>query len=188
MMSAEPQKVQIMGTENTNFAKVEFALGLQLFERGDYRRSITHFEKALALAKWQTLLGGEIQTWLVNAYAACDRSREAIALCEKLTLHPDLETRKQAKRLLYILKAPKLKARPEWLSEIPDLGAIDEKDRDAMPNLSRYGQTSIPVKKKKPQPQPEPLDLSQVNTQDNLFLWVALGAAALVVGGLVWWG
>ncbi|NJO08935.1 MAG: hypothetical protein HC873_03900 [Leptolyngbyaceae cyanobacterium SL_1_1] len=175
-----------MEPENTKLAKIEFASGLQLFERGDYRRSVEHFEKALALANWKTLLGGEIQTWLVSAYAAVDRAQEAIALCEKLTLHPDLETRKQAQRLLYILKAPKLEARPEWLSQIPDLGAIDEKGRDTPPSMSRYGQTSSKPQKQKPQP--EPLDLSQVNTQDNRFLWVALGAATLVVGGLVLWG
>ncbi|MFE4107093.1 hypothetical protein [Almyronema epifaneia] len=179
-----------MGSENTKFAKVEFASGLQLFERGDYRRAIAHFEKALALANRTTLLGGEIQTWLVNAYAAVDRSQDAIALCEKLVLHPDLETRKQAKRLLYILKAPKLKARPEWLSQIPDLGGLDEKDRDMTPNLNRYAQTERQPRKPKAKskPETEPIDLSQVNTQDNLFLWVALAAAALVIGGLIGWG
>ncbi|NJN04981.1 MAG: hypothetical protein HC816_22340 [Leptolyngbyaceae cyanobacterium RM1_1_2] len=46
-----------MEPENTKLAKIEFASGLQLFERGDYRRSVEHFEKALALANWKTLLG-----------------------------------------------------------------------------------------------------------------------------------
>ena len=32
----------------------------------------------------------------------------------------------------------------------------------------------------------EPIDLSQVNTQDNQFIWVALGVIFLIIGGLIW--
>ncbi|MGA9380278.1 MAG: hypothetical protein WBV73_16055, partial [Phormidium sp.] len=35
---------------------------------------------------------------------------------------------------------------------------------------------------------PEPVDLSQVNTKDNRFIWVALIAIVLILSGLVWWG
>lgn len=155
--------------------------GCAAFERGDYRQSIEKFEKAVALAKPVTSLGGEIQTWLVNAYAATDRTPEAISLCEKLSHHPDWDTREQGKRLLYILQAPKLKSRPEWLSQIPDLGNLTDEGSGGF-----QARTAAPRRRSQPRPEPEPLDLSQVNTQDNRFLWVALGGSGLVIAGLLW--
>ncbi|NEQ25985.1 MAG: hypothetical protein F6K28_44430 [Microcoleus sp. SIO2G3] len=118
----------------------------------------------------------------MTSYQAAEQQQEAIALCEQLTRHPDLQTRQQAKRLLYILKAPRLKTRPEWLTEIPDLGAIDESAQD---NKGAFQASSKP-KRSRPQPEPEPIDLSQVNTKDNQFIWVALVAIALTIGGLLW--
>jgi hypothetical protein len=40
-----------------------------------------------------------------------------------------------------------------------------------------------------PQPKqlPEPVDLTQVNTRDNRFIWVALITIGLTLGGLIWW-
>lgn len=157
--------------------------GCAAFERGDYRQSVDKFEKAVALARPVTSLGGEIQTWLVNAYAATERTPEAISLCEKLSHHPDWDTREQGKRLLYILQAPKLKSRPEWLSQIPDLGNLSDQGSGGF-----QARTSAPRRRSQPRPEPEPLDLSQVNTQDNRFLWVALGGAGLVIAGLLWLG
>jgi hypothetical protein len=95
-----------------------------------------------------------------------------------------LKTRQQGKRLLYILKAPQLKTRPEWLTQIPDLSGIE--DANGKSKQASYQPTSTRPARPRPQPQPEPIDLSQVNTQDNGFIWVALGAIGFLLGGLLW--
>jgi tetratricopeptide (TPR) repeat protein len=169
--------------ENLELARVQYRIGREAFERGQYRQAVQSLEKAVGLVGRGTRLGGEIQIWLVTAYEAAEQRSEAIALCEQLVRHPDRETRKQGRRLLYILKAPRLKIRPEWLTQIPDLTTLEEGDR-------AYQGASAPVVKRpprpKPKPDPEPIDLSQVNTQDNRFVWVALVAIALILGSLIW--
>jgi hypothetical protein len=129
-------------------------------------------------------LGGEIQTWLVTAYEAAGQRSEAIALCRVISRHPDLNTRKQGKRLLYILEAPKLKSRPEWLTQIPDLTNLAESDNQDRKGFSTSQRRSQPAQ---PTFQLEPLDPGQVNTEDNRFIWVALVAVMLVLlGSLLW--
>ncbi|NEQ28041.1 MAG: hypothetical protein F6K28_55440, partial [Microcoleus sp. SIO2G3] len=97
-----------MNTENLQVAQTQYQAGKTAFERGDYRQSVQALEKAVSLVARNTRVGGEMQFWLVTAYQAAEQQQEAIALCEQLTRHPDLQTRQQAKRLLYILKAPRL--------------------------------------------------------------------------------
>lgn len=119
--------------------------------------------------------------WLVTAYEAAGQRKEAIALCTQLERHPTLETRKQSRRLRYILEAPKLNRPAEWLTQIPDLASLPDSE------ATRIGAAAPSVKPKpRPRPQPEPVDLSQVNTKDNLFIWVALVAIAITLAGLVW--
>lgn len=172
-----------MTAEHIDLAKQAYARGQIAFERGSYRESIEALEKAAALAKAATPLGGEIQIWLVNAYAAAERQADALALCEVLNRHPSYEVRKQAKNLLYILKAPRLKLKAEWKSQIPDLADIAEGE-------TKPGSYTAPSKKP-PRRKPEvvddtPIDWSQINTRDNAFVWVALVGVVLVLLGL-WW-
>jgi tetratricopeptide (TPR) repeat protein len=171
-----------MTAESIDLARAEYAYGQNAFERGRYREAIEHFEKAVEIARPTTPLGGQAQIWLVNAYSAVDRQPDAIALCDSLTRHPHYETRKQAKDLLYILQAPSLQKREDWITKIPDLGELAEGSSNA--GASTYPIQPAP-RKRKVQDE-EPVDLSQVNTRDNLFLWIALGAIALILGGLAW--
>jgi tetratricopeptide (TPR) repeat protein len=168
-----------VSAESLELAKAQYQAGKQAFERGDYRQSVEYLEKAISLANPDSQLGGEMQTWLVTAYEAAGKLPEAIALCEQLSQHPDLKTRQQGKRLLYILKAPRLKTRPEWQTQIPDLANLNENNDKQF--AAKYSASS-------PKPQPEPVDLNQVNTKDNRFIWVALIAVALIMGGLFWFG
>lgn len=177
---------RIVTASNLDQARGAYLAGQAAFERGRYRESIQYFEQAVTLAQATSPLGGEIQTWLVNAYAAADRTAEAIALCEKLSHHPDLDTRKQGKRLLYILNAPKLKLRPEWKTEIPDLASISDNRGDDQPRSRYTASQPKPAPRSYFQPSPEPIDLNQVNTQDNQFLWFALAGLGLILGGLIW--
>ena len=177
-----------MNPENLEVAKVELAYGQAAFERGNYRQSIQHLEDAIGLVSRMTPLGGEIQIWLVTAYTAADRQEAAIALCDTLTRHPDLETRKQSRQLLYILQAPKLKPRSEWLTQIPDLGDIADGNDDAFKGGGRYAQLNPRKSRHPPSSEQESIDLSQVNTQENQFIWIALIGTGLIIGSLVWLG
>ncbi|HEY9620625.1 MAG TPA: hypothetical protein V6C78_09665 [Crinalium sp.] len=171
--------------ENLELVQAQYQAGKQTFERGQYRQSVQYLQKAASLVNRTSRLGGEIQIWLVTAYEAAGQLPEAIALCEQLCRHPDRDARKQANRLLYILRAPRLKTRPEWLTKIPDLTSIEGSERD---NKGAYTPPSNRTSTKEPKSRfdVEPIDLSQVNTQDNRFIWVALLAIALIVGSLVW--
>jgi tetratricopeptide (TPR) repeat protein len=175
-----------VSSENKEKFRIEYQAGKAAFERGDYRVAVKHLEAASALMTRNSRLGGEAQIWLAIAYEAAGKQPEAIALCQQLSRHPDLETRKEGKRLLYILQAPKLVRPAEWMTQIPDLGAIAESD----PKDRRGAQASITTSKRNRQDERErePVDLSQVNTKDNQFVWIALIALALVIGGLLWFG
>ena len=169
-------------------AEAAYQFGQQAFERGYYQAAIQQFIQAIAGIKPNSPRGGEIQMWLVNAYAAVHQNQEALALCRQLTRHPDHTTRQQSKRLLFILEAPRLKLRPEWQTKIPDLGAIAAGgEQDKLASV-RYAATPKKPRRPRPKPEPEPEDLSQMNTQDNQFIWLSLVAAIAIIGGLVWFG
>jgi tetratricopeptide (TPR) repeat protein len=176
-----------MTTQQKELAQREYQAGKAAFERGDYRQAVTALERSNALVEPGSKLGGEMQIWLVTAYEAAGQRTEAITLCRKACQHPDLTTRKQGKRLLYILEAPRLKTRPEWLTEIPNLEGIDENESDRDFGRSKFAPTK-PTKRVEPRKTivPEEVDLSQVNTKDNAFIWVALAAAIGIIASLVW--
>lgn len=160
---------------------VAYQAGKIAFERGRYREAVQNLVKASALATPNSRLGGEVQIWLVTAYEAAGQPESAIALCRQLSRHPDPETRKQSRRLLYILEAPQLNLRPEWSSQIPDLSSVT--DSDPREFQGHAATTARPARQAAP---PKPVDLNQVNTQDNQFLWLALLTLVLIIGGLAW--
>jgi tetratricopeptide (TPR) repeat protein len=172
-----------VSTENLENAKAQYQVGKTAFERGSYRQAVEALEKAVSLVARSTRLGGEMQIWLVTAYEAAEQQSEAIELCQQLSRHPDLQTRKQSKRLLFILQAPRLKTRPEWLTQIPDLAALNDADQE-IKSTSQYATLQRPPHPR-PQTEPEPLDLSQVNANDNQFIWVALVTITLTLISLL---
>lgn len=169
-------------SERIEYAKALYTVGQLAFERGNYREAVNAFEEASRLVGRATPLGGSIQLWLMNAYSAADRIQEAIALGEVLAKHPDREIRKQSKRIGEILKAPRLKRRADWTTPIPDLSDLEAGGENAL-NLSKYGRGkggSNAIAQR----EPEPEDLSRINTRENGFVWIALVAIALALGGL----
>lgn len=170
-----------VNSETLEIVKAEYQAGKAAFERGQYRNSVQHLEKASTLVARNSRLGGEVQIWLVTAYEAAGQTQEAIALCEQLKRHPHSEISKQGRDLLYILQAPQLKRPAEWMTQIPDLGTIA--DNSAPPRLNLRNSNT----QRSPQQQPLPEDLSQINTRDNRFIWAALIAIGLTIGGLIWW-
>ncbi|BAZ90513.1 hypothetical protein NIES932_20130 [Raphidiopsis curvata NIES-932] len=170
-----------MGTENLETAKNLYSQGKIAFENGEYQQSVDNLEKATSLLSQNSRFAGEVNIWLVNAYEATGRSQEAIALCQQLSHHPHYEVKSQAKRLVYILKAPKLKRPKEWMTEIPDFATISERQTKTL--IAAKPQKSTSPQKS---PDSEYMDLGQVNTQDNLFIWVALIIAGCTISYLVW--
>ena len=170
-----------MSSESLEIAKQRYRNGKAAFENGQYRQAVEELEKACALLPRNTRLGGEIQIWLATAYEAAGRNQEAIALCEQLKRHPYPDTSKDARRLQYIFKAPKLKRPKEWMTEIPDLGALSDDDSKirlaVSPKKSSQSQESEEL---------EFIDLSQVNTKDNRFILLALIIIAITLASLVW--
>ncbi|MEO0375209.1 MAG: hypothetical protein AAF329_11420 [Cyanobacteria bacterium P01_A01_bin.17] len=158
-----------------------YQAGQALFERGQYRESVEWLSKANDLGLPNSRIGGEIQMSLVTAYEAAGQREEALTLCRQLNTHPYAETRKQSKRLLYILEAPKLELRPEWLTQIPDLEQMEERDRNS--RITARPLAKPPQPKRVIQP---PADPSQVETKDNGFVWFALGIIVLTLGSLFW--
>ncbi|MFK8182119.1 MAG: hypothetical protein AB8B99_02005 [Phormidesmis sp.] len=169
---------KLTNAEKREQAKAALKLGQATFERGRYRKAIEYFQVAFELSNPIGPSGGEIQMWLVNAYVAAGDNEAGLALCRKLIRHPDLETQRQSKRLLYILEAPELEMNPEWVTKIPDLTGME--DDQKRPYIQKPKQR----RRRKPKPEPEPLDLSEVNTEDNQFVWIALAGILLTIGGL----
>jgi hypothetical protein len=175
--------VENLEVENLDQAEALFMAARQAFENGQYGRSRDHLLAAQQLIEPNSRLGGDIQLWLVTAYQAGGQTPEAIALGEQLANHPDYSTRKQAKRLVYILKAPALKRPKEWITEIPDLTGLDEGVGDRGSG-TRYVSAGSGSRLAEPKPT-EPIDPSQVDTAENGFAWIALVAIALIIG-ILW--
>ena len=130
------------------------------------------------LADSSTSLGAEIQILLVTAYQALGKREEAIALCQELIKHPNLQTRQKAKDVLYIIQAPKLQRPAEWMSEIPALG-------DEQATKAQYVSAKKQQKKAEPELELPDIDPSQIETNDNQFIWFALAIATLTIGSLM---
>ncbi|MDJ0690658.1 MAG: tetratricopeptide repeat protein [Xenococcaceae cyanobacterium MO_188.B32] len=170
-----------MVSNNREKFQIQYQAGKKAFERGEYRQSVQYLEAAKALTTNSSRLGGEAQIWLVTAYQAAGQEKEAIALAQELATHPHPQISQQAKRLLYIMQAPQLKRPKEWMSEIPDLADTADGKPKYVTAKSKTSSSSSSSNKT-----PEPVDLSQVNTQDNQFIWVALVLTLLTFIGLFW--
>ncbi len=168
-----------MTTDNREKFHQKYQAGKQALERGQYRLSIENLEAATELVALNSRRGGEAQIWLVTAYQAANKLDQAIALAQELITHPDTQTREQAQRILYIIKAPQLTRPKEWMSEIPDLAATDQ------------GAPSYVAGKKKSNSQPAELEIedreqSPTEAPDNQFVWFALLLIMVILGGLTW--
>jgi tetratricopeptide (TPR) repeat protein len=158
----------------------DYLNGQAALERGDYQQAVSYLESALANVEPGSALGGEIQMWLVTAYEAQGNLAAAIDLCIKLTSHPHLETRQKSKRILYILQAPALVRRAEWITKIPDLQDLE--DHGGSQGSSTARSTGSTPRRKLPPP--PPIDPSEIKTNDNGFIAVALILGVTIIGWL----
>jgi len=170
--------------DRLELARIRYETAKEVFERGQYRATITLLEEASQLVDRDTPLGGEVQIWLVTAYQAVGDLKVAIALCRQLSRHPNIKTRQQSRRLLAILEAPRLSLRPDWKVNIPDLSNLDESQA-----IDRKGSSALrPSKPRKPRPlpPPPPIDPSQIDTRENNFIWVALLGSLFILSSFLW--
>jgi hypothetical protein len=161
----------------------DYQTGQIAFERGEYRQAVSYLLAAVAQVEPNTAIGGEAQIWLVTAFEAAGQIPKAMALCQKLANHPNLDTRQASKRMLYIMQAPELVRRDEWLSKIPDLSHLEDREGKVGGSSNTYSPPPPPTPQSLEERYP-PIDLSQVNTQDNNFTAIALGFIAIVLLGL----
>jgi tetratricopeptide (TPR) repeat protein len=160
-----------------------YEAGKIAFERGRYRQSLQCFEAACQQVENNSPLGGEVQIWLATAYQALGQQQEAIALCQKLTRHTHYQTRQQSRRLLEILQAPPLSNNMKGLIEFPDMSQLED---NSSQKLIGNSSTSSSLKRSSRQVDESQLtDLTQVNTEDNQFLWIALIGIIVIIGGLI---
>ncbi|MGB8700680.1 MAG: hypothetical protein WCD18_14790 [Thermosynechococcaceae cyanobacterium] len=167
-------------SQHSNAMQV-YGMGQTFFERGQYREAIDCFQQTLTLTHEQSTLGGAVQLWLVTAYDAVGQRQAALDLCRQLDTHSDRETRQKSRQLLYILEAPKLQLRSEWLTQIPDLSEPD--------GFNRSMQSGQPKPSQKPKPDP-PLTVQPfepIDPKDSRgFLSLAF-AASMVALMALWW-
>ncbi|MEM9770842.1 MAG: tetratricopeptide repeat protein [Cyanobacteria bacterium P01_D01_bin.73] len=157
--------------------------GKAAYESGRYRDAINALEEAAGVMQNPVSpLGGEISVWLVTAYEALGLRDSALGLCRTLCTHPDFTVRKQARRLLEILEAPQLSRPKEWMTEIPDLSALEEGDRSQIPVSRPRKSSSKSVVAAAPAEPPLPPEERRYN--DGLFWAIALGI--LTVGMVAW--
>ena len=168
-----------MSTNNQEQFRQFYQLGKKALENGKYRVSIENLQSAKELVGFSSNLGAEVQMLLATAYQAAGKRQEAVALCQELANHPNLRMRQKAKDVLYIIQAPELQRPPEWMSQIPDLSSGDSTQAQYVTTKNKKSQL------KKNDELPE-IDLSQVKTEDNQFIWFALIVAILTVGSLIW--
>ena len=171
-----------------NSAQEWLIRGKAAFEAGLYRDAITLLRQGetIPTEDRSMAIDGELKTWLVMAYEASGDRSAALNLCRIVSRHPHGQTRDQGKRLLYILEAPKLKMKSEWLVEIPDLSHLESSDDRAWtpPPIN----LSPPPKLRPTQPKgyiiPEPTDPTTVNMGDERSVFWLLGAVGVILVGL----
>ncbi|NBO31968.1 MAG: hypothetical protein EBV05_10350 [Cyanobacteria bacterium WB6_1B_304] len=164
--------------------KAAYLSGKQAFERGRYRESVNYLETAAKLMIPNSKLGGEVQIWLATAYEAVGQRPDSIALYRSLSRHPHGEIRKQSRRLLYILEAPRLSSRPDWVVQIPDLAQLDDSEKLTIGRNT--GPKTPHQTPKPPQFRLEPERTGEESTGDNWFVLIAFGIVVVILGGMVW--
>jgi tetratricopeptide (TPR) repeat protein len=183
-MNASTSSLESDGEQHQAQASVAYATGQAAFERGQYRESINWLVQALEhLPNPASPLGGAIQIWLVTAYDASGEREAALDLCRELQTHSDYDTRQQSRRLLYILEAPKLQSRAEWLTQIPDLNPADNPQRENVVGQARAVSAPKPTVSKSITADPiDPIDPKE----SRGFLVSALSICVISLG-LLWW-
>lgn len=146
--------------------------GLRAMESGRYREAVA----ALESARVNRPNDPQVKLWLVMAYEANQQRELARDLCRELTSHPDPQVRQESQRVLYILEAPQLQRRAEWLNQIP---LMTDESPPGVTLRQRQSKPSLPAVVS---PSVEP------RVERNHFIPVALVGSLLVLFLWAGWG
>ncbi len=97
-----------------------------LFLQGAYRQVLIQVERAIG----EHPQSGSLKLWRAITLEAMGQTAEALTWARPLMKYPDTEIAKQAKYLVSIWEAPRLRRRRDLVTEIPDLGYLSDSSWD----------------------------------------------------------
>jgi hypothetical protein len=149
------------------------------FERGQYRQVLEQVRQAQS----RYPQSGKLRLWQALAQEALGQTQEAILLAQTLLRNPDPEVAQQARYILGIWQAPRLRRPPEWLSEIPDLSQLGE----AEPPEHRLAYRQPRPKSSQPSSTAHATDASSgADRFDTKLVWVLIGILSALLAVLAW--
>ncbi|MFQ3613600.1 MAG: hypothetical protein SNJ68_07795 [Cyanobacteriota bacterium] len=151
------------------------------FERGQYRQVLEQVRQAQS----RYPQSGKLRLWQALAQEALGQTQEAILLAQTLVGNPDPEVAQQARYILGIWQAPRLRRPPEWLSEIPDLSQLEE----AEPPEHRLAYQRSQRKSPHSSPAPQATEASNPSGADRFdtkLVWVLIGILSALLAVLAW--
>ncbi|MEN9221378.1 MAG: hypothetical protein Q6M04_02965 [Thermostichus sp. BF3_bins_97] len=152
------------------------------FERGQYRQVLEQVRQA----QNRYPQSGKLRLWQALAQEALGQTQEALLLIQTLLRNPDPEVAQQARYVLGIWQAPRLRRPPEWLSEIPDLSQLEE-DADSPAQRLAYRQPQRQSRQPSPSPRPtDALRSSGADRFDTKLIWVLIGILSALMAVLAW--
>ncbi|MEN9226763.1 MAG: hypothetical protein Q6L60_06690 [Thermostichus sp. HHBFW_bins_43] len=152
------------------------------FERGQYRQVLEQVRQAQS----RYPQSGKLKLWQALAQEALGQTQEAILLAQALVRNPDPEVAQQARYVLGIWQAPRLRRPPEWLIEIPDLSRLEE---DAESSAHRLGYPRPQGQSRHPGAAPPPTEVlgnSKTDRFDTKLIWVLVGILSALLAVLAW--
>jgi len=153
------------------------------FERGQYRQALEEVKQAQS----RYPQSGKLRLWQALAQEALGETQEAILLAQTLLRNPDPEVAQQARYVLGIWQAPRLRRPAEWLSEIPDLSRLEEADppeyRLAYGRSQRKGPSP-----RSGDPSGDPLSRREVDPplDTQPLIWVLIGILSTLLAVMAW--
>ncbi|MFS8882588.1 tetratricopeptide repeat protein [Synechococcus sp. R55.3] len=153
------------------------------FERGQYRQALEQVRQAQS----RYPQSGKLRLWQALAQEALGETQEAILLVQTLLRNPDPEVAQQARYVLGIWQAPRLRRSAEWLSEIPDLSRLEETDppeyRLAYGRSQRKGPSP-----RSGAPSGDPLSRREVDPplDTQPLIWVLIGILSTLLAVMAW--
>jgi tetratricopeptide (TPR) repeat protein len=148
------------------------------FERGQYRQALEEAKQA----QGRYPQAGQLRLWQALAQEALGETEEAVRLVQSLLHSPDPELAQQARYVLSIWQAPRLRRPAEWSIQIPDLSHLEEAKPES--RLLVY-ERPRPRGSRPTSPAPLPSQAApSVNTQR--LNWVLIGILSALLATLAW--
>jgi|GEM_PF-1485082 len=153
------------------------------FERGQYRQALEQAKQAQS----RYPQSGKLRLWQALAQEALGETQEAILLAQTLLRNPDPEVAQQARYVLGIWQAPRLRRRAEWLSEIPDLSRLEEADPPEYRLLHGHSQRKGPSPGSGA-PSGDPLSRREADPplDTQPLIWVLIGILLTLLAVMAW--